>query len=291
MNIAIAISHKERPIASLWARWIAGLGLPKGTEIFLTFDQKVDEGTFSAVYHTLARVAKVDVEIYFGDDPGYPGGANRMFVFTARRASKADKPFLWMETDMTPVEQGWIERVEKEYNSCGKPFMGPILSIYSSPHMNGTAVYPANWEEITNIAECPDHYPWDTFSRSTVTDKGQAANSRTLKHVYNNRTFPRDNRELGDCIVFHPCKDGSLIRQCNESLKILPEEALAVEPIHILIKGFNPWVGKLGSTRVNMTGASWYVARLNTTPEQVLAFRGTAFQVITEKEYLNYINQ
>lgn len=292
MNIAIAISHKEKPIAGLWARWIAALGLPEGTKIFLTFDQKVDSETYSEVYHTLAGIIHVDVEIYFGDDPGYPGAANKMFIFTARRAAKDGRPFLWMETDMTPLRKGWFEEVVDEYDSCGKPFLGPILSWYSTPHLNGTAVYPANWEEITNITETPNHYPWDTFSRTTVTDKGLAAVSKTIQHHNGSAVFPASKNLLGDFAVFHPCKDGSLINMLNKKSELIDGGLFKTRLMHIMVEGgarpkYLREVGALHLRRFH--GAQRYIAKLSSIETQVLAFRQLKFSIISESEYKAYL--
>jgi hypothetical protein len=292
MNLAIAISRRDKAVALLWAKWIAAIGVEPGTRIYLTFDQKVDDDTLSAVHHVLRdmpEVEEVDIEIYFGPDPGYPGGANRMFIFTARRAATAGQPFLWMETDMIPLRSGWMSKVREEYEQCGQPFMGPILHIYDTPHMNGTGVYPPNWEELSNIAEAPDHWPWDTFSRETVFPI--AARSQTLKHTYGNKTFPRHKDDILGTEVFHPCKDGTLVEMLNHELKLLPAECFSVDPRFVRIEGCTPEVQRLNAIRVPLPGVSWYVARLDTIAQQIHAFRNPTFQEIDQHEYNHLIGK
>jgi len=285
MNIAIAICQKDIPLITLWAKWLVAVGVSEGTEIYLTVDQKVDDNTLSRVHHILHREGGIHVhlDIYFGKDPGYPGAANRMFIFTAERAAKSGKPFLWMETDMIPTRPGWMDEVVKEYEECGKPFMGPVLHVYDIPHMNGTAVYPADWAEQSDIAKAPDHWPWDTYSRHSV--EGKTHSSQTLKHFYGNRTFPKDKEHLGECAAFHPVKDGSLIRYLNESQGLLKDEAFEAEALHLLWHGNQSGMHRVSPRKVNMNGVNWHTLRADTIEKQVLAFRSGTPHVISEEEY------
>ena len=288
MNIAVAISNRDKVLAMPWARWLASVGVLPGTTIFLTFDQKVDDDTISRIHHVLNDVAEVNLDIYFGEDPGYPGGANRMFVFTARRAAKAKVPFLWMEADMIPLGPGWMEAVKKEYKAKKKPFLGPVLHVYDTPHLNGTAVYPPNWEKISNITECPDHYPWDTFGRKTVMP--HTAVSETLHHSYGNKTFPKDSSAIPEgVVVFHPCKDGSLIQARNKELGLVDPKllniVLNVDPCYVRIEGYTPGLRRFKTHRVNMPGVDWHILKLETLEEQSRAARLAIFTEITESEF------
>lgn len=286
VNLALAISRRDRPLALVWAKWVAGLGLPEGTKLYLTVDQKVDDDTLSAVHHVFVdHRIPVDLEIYFGEDPGYPGGANRMFVFTARRAAKDGKPFLWIEADMVPLERGWLDAVKREYKRKKKPFLGPILHIYSDPHLNGTAVYPPDWEERSNITECPDHWPWDTFSRDSVVVAGQAAKSSVIRHTFGNKTFPADSSVLKGCKVFHPCKDTSLIRMLNEKEGLLTEDDFIPPPIYVRWEGYQPGIGDYDPISIPMTGCRWYCACLSTLKDQIMAYRTTKPIEIDKQEY------
>jgi hypothetical protein len=183
-----------------------------------------------------------------------------------------------------------MERVKAEYYRKNKPFMGPVLHIYDTPHVNGTAVYPPDWEELSDIAEVPDYWPWDTFCRKTVYP--QAASSETLKHTYGNKTFPGDSGVLDEKVeVFHPCKDTTLIEMLNKELGLLPADTFRVDPCYITIEGYTPALGRIKTTRINMPGVDWRVAKLETLKDQTLAFREIKFTEITETEYCNLINQ
>jgi hypothetical protein len=284
MNIAAAISHKEQPLVGVWSQWIAALGLPKGVTFHITFHPKVKQGIRQTVLDNLGEVSTVTAAEFEGTDPGYPGGANQMFIQTARRAAKAGKPFLWMETDLIPTRKGWFEEIMDEYATCGKPFLGPVMKVFDTPHVNGTAVYHPDWETLTNITSCPNWNPWDTWCRKTMFPL--AADSKLIRHFYGNKTFPLDAHRLSGVAAFHPCKDGSLIFHLNQTCKLLDPSVFDVEPVMAVFDGYRQELSKFKIVRCAVSGAAWYICRLFDLRSIAELFRiGGGFRLIDEDEY------
>lgn len=286
MNIAFAVSHKDATkTTELWAKFLVALGGLKEREIRIGFSREVDE-TYRNKLEAILKPAcrKVRVFVYQGKDPGYPAGANKLFCMVMRGIKK---PTLWIEPDLVPMRRFWIEDIEQEYAACGKPFLGPILKIWDTPHMNGTAVYPVEWESLSEgtIVDCPDIQPWDTNSRKKVVP--HAATSKTMFHSFKHLSLPRDFADLNfDHAFLHPCKDGSLLDHANTVLRLLPQEWFAFEPEYYLIRGFSEITNRLpNARRVKMAGVNFGVTACTTRREIALAKTTLGCQRISLEEY------
>lgn len=85
--------------------------------------------------------------IFSEDGPdGWPQGPN--FYWTETISYLAEQgntsPWLWMEMDTTPVEEGWLNDLESEYLTAGAACLGVLHKgeFDSAPHLAGVAVYP-----------------------------------------------------------------------------------------------------------------------------------------------------
>lgn len=134
------------------------------------------------------------------------------------------EPWLWWETDSTPMHPGWLQRIWEEYQRGGKPFM----SHYSERTgvFNGVAVYPRDVSRYSQkamtacLVRTPSgkQNPWDVWASPEVVPHMHKAN-----HIFQHEwfvdgapaTFP-DWDSVGRIVrpgvaLFHRCKDGTLI--------------------------------------------------------------------------------
>lgn len=152
----------------------------------------------------------------------WPSGANKMFA----EASKLIKqPFLWLEPDAVPLCDGWLEYINEEYFSVGKPFMGSVNKDAKHPkgHLSGVAVYPPNsWNYFRGFL--PSKEPFDMVNQDEI-----LANTYDSKLIYNfwgqndmpptfkenlEKSDPENTLTLGSiprtAVLYHRCKDQSL---------------------------------------------------------------------------------
>lgn len=90
----------------------------------------------------------------------WPNGPNWAFQQTALfMQGYSDRPWFWMEPDCVALKRGWFDLWQAEYDRCGKPIMGHIVE--GRGHLNGTAVYPANFPDLSPAAMAADDVAWD----------------------------------------------------------------------------------------------------------------------------------
>jgi len=192
-----------------------------GADLYLSHSAGVesDPGFDTGVSDLRKAFRDVHVIPYTGANCGYPGGSRDLFVTAMRESSKSGSPCLWLELDCVPVTYGWMEDIRGAVNyatSIGKKFVGPFVPT-GGAHMNGTGVYPPDWEEITTIASCPSNQPFDCWSGKTIVpllhDPGM------IQHGPINVSFDEKWKLRvirPDCRIFHPNKCLSLIACLNE---------------------------------------------------------------------------
>lgn len=91
--------------------------------------------------------------------PRWPNAPNWAFQHAAIKMQELDMPWFWMEPDCVPLRRSWYEIWSHEYFSCGKPIMGHIVS--GRGHLNGTAVYPPNFPDLSPAAMDCEDVAWD----------------------------------------------------------------------------------------------------------------------------------
>ncbi len=174
---------------------------------------------------------------------GWP--PNQMFLETAKLIKNSYRlPFLWLEPDCIPLVSDWYFRLESAYEVCPKKFMGTIIHQDKDPtlpkqHLTGCSIYPqdaVDWfKPIIPVDE--GKTPWDIGGA----DKVVLASMDTdlIYHVWGTQneapTFvvergpnnPRNAMVRSDiprnAVLFHRCKDGSLIRILRSSLSTSKE--------------------------------------------------------------------
>lgn len=191
---------------------------------------------YDVTVHTLANF-----------EGGWPKAPNAHWasVATHLHHSLNQHPWLWLEVDAVPMDAQWANKLQQEYNACGKPLLGPVRQtvyrresgevyhIEGDNMMLGVAVYP-NW--LLNVQELkplmrdfmklPDQspdQPFDVYLRWVFSRLGWA-HTDTIRHCWRSTQFSRDWDTLNyieydiprqmtvssPLLVLHGCKDDSL---------------------------------------------------------------------------------
>jgi len=165
---------------------------------------------------------------------GWPRAGNFMFLASAKYIQENQRqPFLWLEGDCAPMRKGWLDEIECEYKTCGKPFMGTIVPCNQvglpASYLNGVAVYPANAFEL--ILPLIKEKAWDISMAEMAVP--QSHNSRLFVHLWGQKDNPPTFHERPDlkhpeqktvqsipapCALFHRCKDGTLLKLLKKKM-------------------------------------------------------------------------
>lgn len=168
---------------------------------------------------------------------GWPLGPTLMFASAARQIEEAYRlPWLWFEPDAVPLKVGWLNQVAEEYEICAKRFMGthiPSEGQKDMPpiHLSGCSVYDvytySSLQPLLNTQK-----PFDiaiagyTVPRSVHTPLMQHYwGTHELPPTFKAEVTPLDFKNAltldflkSDAVMFHRCKDGSLIDLLRQKL-------------------------------------------------------------------------
>lgn len=164
-------------------------------------------------------------------EAAWPCGPNWAFQSVAWHMMGFGRPWYWHEADAIPLKPGWFARLQEEYDKGGKPLMGPIIK--GRGWMNGTAVYPHNFPELSPEAMAATQHAWDWVTeKETIHLTHDAAH--LIDHVWgivDDKPSPTDGpaatfptqREVDkyinpNAIIFHRNKDTTLVDRLRERL-------------------------------------------------------------------------
>ena len=191
---------------------------------------------------------KVSVETYKRvERNAWPWPQNNAFVKTAWNVMRIHRgPWIWVETDSIPMKRGWLHSLSIEYNMGRKPFGGHLSK---EGIFNGVAIYPNNISRFSQkimmsaMTECKNskgeihQIPWDVYGSQEVKRSLHVMN-RLMQHMWNDDatqkayTFP-DQKSLEvirpEVVLFHRCKDGTLIDRLRERMSPPVEQPPPIE--------------------------------------------------------------
>lgn len=149
-------------------------------------------------------------------------------------------PWLWLEPDCVPLKSGWLDALANAYENSPKRFVGPIAKVKQDgvppTVMFATAMYPHNaHEELKKF--CDGKAAFDmAFSDHVVP---RAHHTPLIQHIWGNVDdppkfkavkSPEDGKNVGtlaaiskEAVLFHRCKDGSLIELVRNPPPIVEE--------------------------------------------------------------------
>jgi hypothetical protein len=169
---------------------------------------------------------------------GWPEGPNYYWSSTVRYLLNPQNhsPWFWMELDTTPIQKDWLDFLDEEYKKCGGKLLGNFCSspFYGCSHLNGVAVYPANfgeefksWKSVHKHATPNFAVAFDVWCMGELTPVSKESgvlqnNFRTEMYRETSEGLKGVNRQKGaihdpvfqtvtaSSKVVHGCIDGSL---------------------------------------------------------------------------------
>lgn len=208
--------------------WISDLGGCAGHDCLLIADQDVDWQD-ALKCKELAELSFKSVKIIYDGEhaPGWIPACNSKWKSAALYALENNCAFYFNEPDATPLKHGFLDTIEAEYKTCGKPFSGPVVSHetpnFPNPYLEANAVFPANAWEIVKADWQPLVVRESAYAHTVLP---LAHNSKLFQHIwgeFNNPPVFAEKNVPGtnvfclkqikpEAVVFHRCKGGSLIR-------------------------------------------------------------------------------
>lgn len=232
MVIVFPFHSGDSASALTWLSWIEELGGCKSHSIILM----PAKGVNSDAPKELAIRAFGSVSILQDAEgiDGHPAGPNSMMrqaIWHCQMASIG--PWTFMEPDCIPLVPGWLDQWEMEYRAHGKPFMGELRPAHdvTPEYLTGNMVLPPTALTLApmlarkGLSREGVELAFDIVSASQTLP--QAHLTKLLQQVPKNAdgssiTFP-DFASLGiirdGAVLFHPCKDGSLVKQLRARKK------------------------------------------------------------------------
>lgn len=184
---------------------------------------------------TFSKVTKLRYQEWMGN-PTWPNPQNYAFQTVVWEIINNQKePFLFWEPDAIPIRKKWAHDLWRDYQACGKAFMGHVVHgvvSRTSMHLNGVAIYPPNPHEYSSgMMIPPEGVAWDVAGSDGCIQN--ARHSSLIMNVWEADsgfkpvtsggtppTFP--NQTAVDALVdfdaalFHRCKDSTLIDRLRE---------------------------------------------------------------------------
>jgi hypothetical protein len=248
MLIVIPVSRHDSKLIEDFCD-IVSLFSPYKKHNLLVVSRPSDKGYADIVFERLNSCFKESsIHIFADEGPhGWPHGPNFYWYQTIVYLKSINNPlpWFWMELDVTPIQEGWIDSLEEEYKNLGKPCLGVIQRADNIlTHLAGTAIYPPNidlicdsWKSVieTDIA-------FDMWCSAELVPL--CAESKLIQHNFRTEDYRCTNlgmkgidknfRPNGDrfdnvirpeTAVVHGCNDGSLARLLLNKVKIDKNES------------------------------------------------------------------
>lgn len=226
MVIILPFHGGDQESATTWLSWAEELGGCKSHSIILMPAKGVNSG----VQKELAARAFGSVSILPDAEgiEGHPAGPNSMMRQAIWHCQiNSIGPWTFMEPDCIPLVPVWMDQWEMEYRAHGKPFMGELRPAHdvTPDYLTGNMVLPANALTLApmlarkGLSRDGVELAFDIVAASQTLPYAHL--TKLLQQMPKNAdgssiSFP-DFASLGiirdGAILFHPCKDGSLVKQ------------------------------------------------------------------------------
>jgi hypothetical protein len=150
------------------ARWLRSMNRKWGHKAVISFDTTINLIHLMEMRNHLLECFE-SVETFKYPIPpvgGWPHAPNWAWQRTAQEIARQDNAWLWMEADAVALVPDWIERIDDEYQGCGKSWMGSIVK--GMGHMNGVGVYPSDACFRMPLAMASTNLAWDYVCRPEI---------------------------------------------------------------------------------------------------------------------------
>lgn len=220
MTLVFPFVESDYEKALQLARWIDRLGKNFPHSVVVLYPKGLDQKA-DTILRVLANGFGYSEKHCVGDLPrGWPEGPNAMFKAACAYMEhhKTLTHWLWMEPDVYPFTPDWLDRWEKEYTFCKRPFMGwPQRTMrikngelyQDGEHMNGVGVYPKSvrkyveWIQSVSPKEAFDvAIQWEVMRKDRNGQYERFAPTRLMEHRWstnNHRVVSRGNVWTIEC--------------------------------------------------------------------------------------------
>lgn len=233
MIVVIPFCHKDRLAAIRLLEWWSELdGVQVNHKLVLLASNPCTHAENLEVAAS-GRKAFADVSICHQtqpDESGWPKSCTTLFRLACDHMKVTGTHWLWCEPDCTPLVPGSLDALDTEYLSNARPFMGAWHN-QPVPHLTGNAIYPANPILYNRLLFSRKDAPWDLVNPGATL--AQAHLTKLIQHSWSpsghdlkapawhfDSPYDLDRVITQDAVLFHRCKDGSLIdclRQRHEN--------------------------------------------------------------------------
>jgi hypothetical protein len=224
MLIVLPFCQKDAALAIKVLRWAHHLDGHVPFKALLVHDGEVTpDGVRVAAETYFASVDIFKCSAWPGKHKQWPFPQNHCYqeVCSYIFAKQLKEPFLWWEPDATPLKAGWLKAIADEHAKGGKAYTGHIVGAPYG-HLTGVAVYPWCVPVYSRQAMGATNIPWDLASKAEVVPHCHRAN-HLIQHIWERDGLPLSFKDKADvdailsptAVLFHRCKDGSLIDILN----------------------------------------------------------------------------
>lgn len=230
LKVVLPFCNHDAHLMTKLLEFIGWLSGPQPFEAFISYDHSTDNAKASRIQQLASQAFAAVHQIRYPVPlhSSWPYAANCAFQYAADHMAQTTGPWLWLEADATPLTPEWLPTLDHEYRRQRKLFFGPIVE--GRGHMNGVAIYPPETPSIAPRAMESQWGAWDTDMKIDMIHLCHDA-SDLIQHcwgVVNGKLHPYEgdppsfgNREslgwlLTSAVLFHRCKDGSLIDRLKE---------------------------------------------------------------------------
>lgn len=233
LMVVFPFCNKDAAMMQKMLRWCQELAGKYDADALISYEQGTNDNAVRAIRQQVKATFRAMGECCYPPPPRGFLPQTWAFKHAAEFVYKnLRRPFVWMEYDAIPLKPGWIDALAAEYVRTGKAFMGPI--VQGMGHMNGTGVYPG--DAAVRIAKAINYggNAWDVSMRGEMIHDCHNC-GHLFQHAWGverQRLHPfignaPSFRSVGDlrrwllptAVVFHRCKDGSLIDRLREQKK------------------------------------------------------------------------
>lgn len=130
--------------------------------------------------------------------------------------------YFWCEPDCCPLKPDCFDKLEAEYLSCGKPYLGGFAPA-PVPHLNGNLIAPQHAALLPTLMlpmksdDGTRDIAFDVAAAREILPAAHATN--LIQHLWRGPSFTSqedfDTRIRKDAVFYHQCRDGSIYKYLN----------------------------------------------------------------------------
>lgn len=265
MIVVLPFNYRDAAQAAAMLDWCADLCGQQSRTIILAHEeltpsddvQRAASRAFSTVEHLIVSTCM----------DSWPGAANCYFGCVAV-AMRGREEWLWMEADCVPTSPRAFDRLEADYQRCGKPVLGTVVPAYfnkggqwieTGKMLIGVAIYHPNLWDHSPLLQCL-RATQAAYAKANAIPKAfdcylapeilpSAATTPLLQHMGRSREFRRNGQQIictygaesrwstvvaPETVFVHGCKDDSLITLLRAEMGISEGKKNAISTAKII---------------------------------------------------------